>query len=243
MTGIFLERSKKMPIGVILLILIAVMIYFGLLQRVLDRMRITDSMAIIFIGAMVIGSFLPNIPIGTRISINIGGGIIPIVIAIYLIATSDEDIEKVRSIIASIITGITVYIAGKVLPAEPGTMFIEPIIAFSILAGIIAYVFGRSRRGAFIAGILGITISDIISAFGITGRPVGTTIGGAGILDAVVISGVIAVGLCEIVGETGEKLKGGSWAVKKSKKESSQTNVMLKNEEPKEEGENDESNK
>jgi uncharacterized membrane protein len=75
-----------MPAGVILLLLIAVLIYFGLLQRVLDRMHMTDIMAIIFIGAMVVGSFLPNIPLGTRVSINIGGGIIPIILAVYLIA-------------------------------------------------------------------------------------------------------------------------------------------------------------
>jgi uncharacterized membrane protein len=229
-----------MPAGVILLLIIAVLIYFGLLQRVLDRMHMTDSMAIIFIGAMVVGSFLPNIPLGTGISVNIGGGVVPIVIAIYLILTSDTNEEKVRSIIASIITGAAIYIAGKLLPAEPGTMVIDPIIAFSLLAGVIAYLFGRSRRGAFIAGISGIIISDIISASGILARPVGTVIGGAGILDATVISGLIAVGLCEIVGETGEKLKGGSWAKKKPKEESSLTSMLAKGGKSQEEGEDSE---
>jgi len=228
-----------MPAGVILLLLIAILIYFGLLQRVLDRMHMTDSMAIIFIGLMVVGSFLPNIPLGGRMSINIGGGVIPIVLAVYLTLTSDTNQEKFRAILASLITGAAIYIAGKVLPAEPGTMIIDPIIAFAVLAGIIAYILGRSRRGAFIAGILGIIISDIISALGIVARPVGTVIGGAGILDAAVISGVIAVGLCEIVGETGEKLMGGSWAKKKTD-ETSLTSSLVKQKRPQEEGENSE---
>lgn len=227
-----------MPVGVILLLLIAILIYFGLLQRVLDRMHLTDSMAMIFIVLMVVGSFLPNISIGNRISINIGGGVIPIILAVYLIITSDTNQEKLRAILASLITGVAIYIAGKLLPAEPGTMFIDPIIAFAVLAGIIAYIFGRSRRGAFIAGILGIVISDIISALGIFARPVGTTLGGAGILDAAVISGVIAVGLCEIVGETGEKLMGGSWAKKKAEK--SLTSSLIKQRGSQEEGENNE---
>ena len=51
-----------MPVGVILLLLIAILAYFGLLQRVLDRMHMTDNMAIIFIGSMIIG-VLPNIPL------------------------------------------------------------------------------------------------------------------------------------------------------------------------------------
>lgn len=228
-----------MPAGVILLLLIAILIYFGLLQRVLDRMHMTDSMAIIFIGLMVVGSFLPNIPLGGRMSINIGGGVIPIVLAVYLTLTSDTNQEKFRAILASLITGAAIYIAGKVLPAEPGTMIIDPIIAFAVLAGIIAYILGRSRRGAFIAGILGIIISDIISALGIVARPVGTVIGGAGILDAAVISGVIAVGLCEIVGETGEKLMGGSWAKKKTD-ETSLTSSLVRQKRPQEEGENSE---
>ncbi|HQA59719.1 MAG TPA: DUF1614 domain-containing protein [Tepidanaerobacteraceae bacterium] len=225
-----------MPAGVILLLVIAVLIYFGLLQRVLDRMHMTDSMAIIFIGLMVIGSFLPDIPLGGRMSINIGGGIVPIALALYLIVTADSNQEKVRSIIAALITGTAIYVAGRILPAEPGTMIVEPILAFAIIAGIIAFIFGRSRRGAFIAGILGIIISDIISALGIAARPVGTTIGGAGILDAAVISGVIAVGLCEIVGETGEKLLGGSWAKKKAEK-SSVTSSLVERKSPQEEGE------
>lgn len=229
-----------MPVGVILLLLIAVLIYFGLLQRVLDRMHMTDSMAIIFIGAMVVGSFLPNIPLGTHMSINIGGGVIPVILAIYLISTSDTNAEKIRSVVASIVTGVAIYTAGRLLPAEPGTMIIDPIIAFSVLSGVLAYIFGRSRRGAFIAGILGIIISDLISALGIITRPIGTIIGGAGILDAVVISGVIAVGLCEIVGETREKLQGGSWAKKKTKNESPLTSMLAKDEKTQREGENGE---
>ncbi|HHX23440.1 MAG: YphA family membrane protein [Tepidanaerobacteraceae bacterium] len=229
-----------MPVGVILLLLIAILAYFGLLQRVLDRMHMTDNMAIIFIGAMIIGSFLPNIPLGERLSVNIGGGIIPILIAGYLILTADSNTEKVRSIIASIIIGVAIYTAGRLLPAEPETMIIDPIIAFSLLAGILAYFFGRSRRGAFIAGILGIIISDIISALGIVASPTGTAIGGAGIFDAVVISGTIAVGLCEIIGEIGEKLEGGSWAKDRTKEKAPLTSMLVKDEKPQEEGEGNE---
>jgi len=104
------------------------------------------------------------------------------------------------------------------------------------LLELLPYIFGRSRRGAFIAGILGIIISDIIAALGIAARPVSTTIGGAGILDAAVISGVIAVGLCEIVGETGEKLMGGSWAKRKEDK-SSMASSLTENKSSREEGE------
>lgn len=227
-----------MPMGVILLLAIAILIYFGVLQRVLDRMHMSDRMAIIFIAAMVVGTFIPNIPLGAGLSINLGGGVVPIILAIYLIVSADDSAEQLRAIAASIIAGIAVYTAGKLLPAEPEAMFIDPLIAFSIIAGIIAYIFGRSRRGAFIAGIMGIVISDIISALGIVDRPVGTAIGGAGVLDAVVISGVIAVALCEITGEAREKLQGGTSKAKiKSGRE--MASMLVNDEDKPEEGEND----
>ncbi|MFO7151618.1 MAG: DUF1614 domain-containing protein [Bacillota bacterium] len=199
-----------MPVGVTLLLVLAVLIYFGLLQRILDRMRLSDKMALAFIGAMAVGTFLPNIPLGSGLSINIGGGLIPIGLAVYLIATADEREEKIRAIVASLLTGLAVYAGGRLLPSEPETMMVDPLIVFSIFAGLIAYIFGRSRRGAFVAGVMGILISDIIYAVGLAGQPAGTAIGGAGVFDAAIISGVIGVALCELVGETREKLQGGT---------------------------------
>lgn len=206
-----------MPVGVTLLLVLAVLIYFGLLQRVLDRMRLTDKAAIGFIGAMIVGTYLPNIPLGMGLSINVGGGIVPIALAVYLIVTADSDGEKLRAIIASLLTGLAVYAGGRLLPAEPETTYLDPIIVFSLLAGVIAYIFGRSRRGAFVAGVMGILISDIIYALGIAGRPIGTPIGGAGIFDAAVIAGTIGVALCELVGEAREKLQGGTTKIEQRK--------------------------
>ncbi|KXG78462.1 hypothetical protein AN618_02170 [Fervidicola ferrireducens] len=206
-----------MPVGVTLLLVLAVLIYFGLLQRILDRMHLSDKTALFFIGAMAVGTFLPNIPLGMGLSINIGGGLVPIGLSVYLIATADENEEKVRAIIAALLTGLAVYAGGRLLPAEPETMLMDPLIVFSILAGLIAYILGRSRRGAFVAGVMGILISDIIYALGLTTRPVKTSIGGAGVFDAAIIAGVIGVALCELVGETRERLQGGTEKADKEK--------------------------
>jgi uncharacterized membrane protein len=216
-----------MPVGLILLLVIAVLIYFGLLHRVLDRMHMSDKFALIFIGAMILGTFLPDIPIGPGLAINLGGGIIPMAVAIYLIVSSDTAKEKARAVLASVIAGLAVYSASRILPAEPGTMIIDPIIVFSIIAGVIAYAFGRSRRNAFIAGVLGVIISDIIYVLGVTTRPAVTVIGGAGILDAAVVAGVIGVGLCELVGEASEKLHGGSRAKEQEKHAHEMTSMFV----------------
>ena len=76
---------------------------------------------------------------------------------------------------------------------------------------------GRSRRCAFICGIAGIVLADIASAVGawIQGYNVPLVLGGAGIADAVVISGVTAVLLCELIGEIIERFVR-SWCERRS---------------------------
>jgi uncharacterized membrane protein len=218
-----------LSLGIIILLIVSVLIFFGLAQRVLDRMKLNDKTAILFIGAMVIGSFLPNIPLFSGLSINIGGGIIPIVLAVYLIIGAENQ-EKTRAIMASIITGGFVYTASKLLGADPGTMFLDPIYMYALIAGLVAYLIGRSRRAAFIAGILGIVLSDIayIVEITLTNTPGGTTIGGAGVFDTTILAGIIAVAIAEIIGETRERLQGGTKKVRlKSDEEKNQMASFL----------------
>jgi len=47
-----------MPVGTVLLLVVAALIYFGVGQRLLDRMRLTDTQALIAIALMIGGSFI-----------------------------------------------------------------------------------------------------------------------------------------------------------------------------------------
>ena len=215
-----------MPLSYLLLIITTLAVLFGFTHRVLDRMRMTDRWALIIIIGMIIGTFLPNIHITKLVSVNIGGALIPIGVSIYLFIKADSMAEKLNAVIVSIISGILVYIAGVFLPHEPEAMLIEPNYIYGIIGGLISYLFGRSRRCAFIAGVMGIVLSGVIQAFVnyFTGRNAVVPIGGAGSFDAVVISMIIAVFLSEVIGETREKLQGGTL-----KKDSHVKQIPLKN--------------
>ena len=65
-----------LPIGVILLIIVAILIFFGVLHRVLDRMRLSDRAALAIIVAMAAGTFLDVTLLRTPVTVkmNIGGG-------------------------------------------------------------------------------------------------------------------------------------------------------------------------
>lgn len=201
-----------MSIGMIVLLIVGLLLLFGVGQRVLDRMRLTDKQAIALIIAMIVGGFVPNIPLGGNVYVNLGGAVIPIAIGLYLWFTAGTAKERVRSLIATAITGVAVYFLMHWLPDEPEAMWIDPNYAYGIAAGIIAYIFGRSRRGAFIAGVIGMASANIAQSIvnrmnGIDQRLV---LGGAGALDAIVFSGLIAVLLAELIGEIVERATRGN---------------------------------
>jgi uncharacterized membrane protein len=175
-------------------------------------MKLTDKQALFFLIAIAIGSFI-DIPLSKNpdISVNVGGGILPIVLAVYLLVKAGTTKEWVRGIVSAVITGAVIWGIRRFLNFDPGGFFLDIQYVEAIVAGIIAYLAGRSRRSAFIAGTLGILLVDLAAlaeSLSYGGRTK-MTIGGAGALDAIIIAGFIAVLLAEIVGETRERLQGG----------------------------------
>ena len=203
----------NMPIGMMMLLVVGVLVYFGIAHRILDRMRLTDKQALLFIAAIIVGSFIdiPIMSVPVELSINVGGALLPALLAVWLIFKADETAEKVRAIFATILVAAAVSLGSRYLPYEPENMFLDPKLIYGVTAGMIAYLAGRSRRSAFIGGVLGIVLSDIIHMVTIIrlGIPGTTDIGGAGAFDVVIIAGIVAVMVAELVGETREKLQGG----------------------------------
>ena len=95
-----------MTIGFILLLVTGALILFGVGQRVLDRLRLTDRQAIVFIVLIIAGGFIPDIPIAEGFSVNLGGAMIPLALCGYLWFKADTAYERARCLIASVITAL-----------------------------------------------------------------------------------------------------------------------------------------
>ena len=193
--------------GMLLLTITAVLIFSGLLQRVLDRMYLTDRQALLLVGLMIVGTFLPNLSLGF-VHINWGGGIIPLGVCVWLFVKADQPWERVRSALGIVIIAAAVCAISRLLPAEAEALPFDPIWLYGIAGGVIAWLLGRSRRCAFICGTAGILLADVISAIitRVQGSNVPLVLGGAGIADAAVIGGVMGVLFCELLGEAIERL-------------------------------------
>lgn len=197
------------PLGLVALIIVSVLIYFGAAHRVLDRMRLSDKAALAVIAAIIAGSFI-DIPLSNRVTLNVGGSI-TVLIALYLLIGAGTAFEKVRAVIAAVITGLVLFLAGRVLGAEPENVVIDAVYIYPLVAGIVGYLAGRSRRSAFFAAVMGVLSLDLtqymyLQRTGINGV---VHIGGAGAFDSLVLAGILAVLLAELVGETLERMQGG----------------------------------
>lgn len=200
---------RNFPIGLIALVVVSILIYFGVAHRVLDKLRMNDKSALAVIAAIIIGSFI-DIPLGSRLTINVGGSI-AVVLAVYVWLGAGTSFEKVRSIIAAVVTGLALFIAGRYLGAEPEQIFIDPIYIYPLVAGVVGYLAGRSRRGAFFAAVMGVLSLDVAQyIYLMRSGTAGTVhVGGAGAFDSLILAGILAVLLAELIGESLERIQGG----------------------------------
>lgn len=195
-----------MAAGLILLSAVSALILFGVAQRVLDRMQLSDRAALIITAAIFFGALVPDIRAG-KVAVNLGGAVVPLGVCVWLLIKTDTRKEVMRALFGSVLTAAAVYALGRLLPAEPEEMAVDPNYVYGIAGGVIAYVLGRSRRAAFICGVLGVVLADIAVALINWANGVDTTLvlGGAGAMDTVVISGLSAVLLAEFAGELLER--------------------------------------
>ena len=109
-------------------------------------MNLTDNQAFIFLGLLVIGSFV-DIPISggpVAISVNLGGAVVPLALVIWLIIRADTPEEKWRGLVAGVATGLLIWgyvqLVGR---REPAEQWLDPIWGYSLIAGVVG-VSGRS---------------------------------------------------------------------------------------------------
>lgn len=197
-------------IGIVLLVVVSVLIFLGMAQRVLDRLYLSDRGGLLVIAAMVAGSFV-DVPFGGGNSVNLGGAVIPVGLAIYVLTKAGSGKEWFRAILGVAVTTVILYGVNKIYNFDTSRGILEPQYLWAIIAAVIAYIAGRSRRLSFIVATLGVLFMDIAHIIEVRMARLNapTRIGGAGVFDTIVIAGVLAVLLAELIGESREALQGG----------------------------------
>lgn len=107
-----------MSLGMILLVVLTLLILFGVLQRVLDRMALTDRQALFLVALIFVGGWLPDLRLG-MVSLNIGGALVPFGVCVYLFFHAGTGKERIRCLIASVLAAAVIYVVSLFFPADP----------------------------------------------------------------------------------------------------------------------------
>lgn len=200
-------------VGRLVLLSLSLLIFFGVAERVLDRMYMSDKTAILVLIGIVVGSFI-NVTLyhssWLTVRMNLGGALIPLLVALYVWLRAGTAKERIRSFFGSCFVTIAIWVLGQLM-IEEYAFPVDIIYLYPIVAGVVGYLFGRSRRGSFIAAVLGVLFFDMSHGIYLIMNKIPGLVhfGGAGMYDTVVLSGVFAVCLAEFIGETRERLQGG----------------------------------
>ena len=191
-----------MSVSLIIVSTIILLIMLGAGQRILDGLRLNDKEAIIILILIAIGIVIPPVWIGDYFCFSIGGFLIPLALSVYLLISCGWSRDLLRSIIGTIIVAGIIYALQWLLPADPENVVIDNMYLYGIVAGIVAYILGRSRRNAFISCLFGIALADIIQwVINYTnGTPSILGLGVGGAFSTYVVAIIISVALSEFIG-------------------------------------------
>lgn len=150
-----------MSVSLAILSIIILIIMFGAGQKILDSLRLSDAAALIILICIGIGLIIPPIWIGKYFCFSIGGFLIPLGLSIYLLISCGWSRDLLRAFLGSIIVAGIIYGLEWLLPASPEGVIIDNMYIYGLVAGIVAYALGRSRRNAFVACLFGITLAQL----------------------------------------------------------------------------------
>ena len=192
-----------MTITLAILTAVIILLMFGAGQRILDSLRLNDKQAIIVLIAIAIGIAVPPIYIGDYFAFSIGGYLIPFGLCIYMLISCGWSRDLLRAIIGTIIVAAVIYGLDWLLPSTSAeSIVVDNTFVYGIVAGIVAYALGRSRRNAFVCAVFGISLAQIVQWIinWALGAPTVLGLGVGGAFGTYVIAILIAVGLAEFLG-------------------------------------------
>ena len=204
------------PLLFIILLILAIPLllvfgFFHILQAGFENLGFPPGLVLATLVAMLIGSFI-NIPLGRRklvevteahffglfkrqrllaqgLSLNVGGAIIPLLIAGFLLFR----VPLEETLIATLLMTL---VAWKLSRVVPGRGIVLPVLIPPLFAALFAFVLvpGEAALVAFVSGTLGVLIgADLLRLPQVMKGEVGTmSIGGAGVFDGIFLVGIVA---------------------------------------------------
>ena len=186
-----------MVIGLIILGILAIMLFFGTLENYFNRIGLTSWFTFIIILALAIGAVVPEIRTDA-FNIVVGGYIVPLVVFVVLIGFTAKYGNIIRTILSTLaVVGITALLRYLLSPTSTSLVYAFSI-ALGFIGGGLAFLVAGERIGTLTAVFGGAVIGDTLA---VTIFQTGTTLvlGGNGLFDGLIIASVFGILALELV--------------------------------------------
>ena len=198
-----------MSVSLSIISVIILLIMFGAGQRILDGLRMSDKEALVVLVLICVGLVIPPIWIGEYFCFSIGGFLLPFAISIYLLISCGWSRDLIRVVVGTILVAGLIYLCEWLLPADPESVVVDNMFVYGIIAGVVAYMLGRSRRNAFVSCLFGITLAQMIQWLINFGLKIPTILGlgVGGAFGTYVVAILVSVAVAEFLGRCFESAK------------------------------------
>lgn len=190
-------KNHGMIIGLILLALTVILMFFGIAKKVFNSFGITYWLAFIMVGVLIGCAFIPSFKLFGA-SVNVAGFIAPVVFGIIFFVLARRSHEVWRAAVTAV--SVTALYVSVILLVQPISDNVVTAITAGFLCGAVAYLVAKTRVAALAGVFVGVPLGDVIaSAVNVYVSGSAMSFGSAASFDAAVLAGVFAIILYEAI--------------------------------------------
>ncbi|MCL2555843.1 MAG: hypothetical protein FWE03_02325 [Firmicutes bacterium] len=189
-----------MTLGLIILGVVSILTFFGLMDRFFIKLGLKSWIALILVVGLVVGAVVPPIRFGQVLSINIGGFIAPVIVAIILLSIARNRSESFRAFIAMFAVASVAVATRMLLNPLNSSLILASALIIGFVGGSAAFLAGHTRVATVSSAIGGIILGDLI--IGLIKHFIGgeaISLGMQGVFDSLIIASVFGLLLCEAI--------------------------------------------
>ncbi|MFO7273358.1 MAG: hypothetical protein DIU55_000665 [Bacillota bacterium] len=194
-----------MPVGPILIVVLAVLAAAGFLKGPLRRIGLSERAALLILAVMLAGSAV-ELPLAPRLTLNLGAGLVPLVLSLYLLRGVRRWWEPVAAVGGAATGAASLALISLYFPpglaTELNLFYLDAQYLYAAVAGTLGCVIGYTRPASFAAAVWGSLAADVYhylrhSAAG--HADIVHRMGGGGFHGTALVAGVLALALSELL--------------------------------------------
>lgn len=182
-------------IGMILLAVLAVLIFFGVTDRYFSHMGVANWVAFLIVLAFAVAAMFPPLTTATGVSFSYAGFFLPLLLGTVTLFALGANASLLRAVVGGMaVAGIVIATRVAVVPVASYSAAIPALLIAGFAGGIVSFVIGQSRLAALSSLLCGCVLGDFICAMlfrFVTESTYWLQLGQNGMFDTVVLGTIV----------------------------------------------------